>query len=168
MRMTNRGAVGSSSDQPGSHRHTAINFNSTDMVYVGEENRGAVRLWAAVILQAVTDYSRYRISQEYGSTKRKDLKGIELKRGREAMMWLFGEPSDSPRTFNWACQMLNLDPDRARRVIKRDWLNLAKINARDSTSYDSENEAAPTLPPTRQTKYRNKKYEDNKSMDVVA
>ena len=148
-------------------KYQAVNAEAASETYVGEENRAFVRLWAAVILQAVTDYSKYRIAQEYGSSKRSDLKGIEIKRGKEAMLWIFDTSTDAPRTFNWACQILKHDPDVARTIIKRDWKVLGKIKACDSTSYEldvsDEDIIAHSVPPTRQTNYRKPSNDNRKN-----
>jgi hypothetical protein len=153
------------------------NFNGEEITpYIDPEVKPLLRLWASVLIMAIQDYSKYRVSQEFGSDKRKDHQGVEKKRGLNALSWIFTDQSDAPKSFKWTCAMLGHDPERIRNKVKTDWQNLAKIRMEEPRSYstaanDSElDEDYMDIKPPR-SKYANKRKENqdenNQSVDVV-
>jgi hypothetical protein len=150
-------------------------MNSSDAInYVPPEFKPYLRVWASVLLQAILEYAKYRVTQEFGSTKRKDHIGIEKKRGLAALSWIFTDQSDEPKSFKWTCSVLGHDFERVRRIVKRDWQNLAKIRMEDYKSYgeaaNDDDDDEFQIPESKYANYGKSKKannENNQPVDVV-
>ena len=82
------------------------------------EHQCYLRLWAAKLVVHVRDY-QLGVKLQNNQTKRYSADArIEIQRNfKTADMWIH-DPRDGIGTFAWVCGLFNVDPQRARRVIK--------------------------------------------------
>lgn len=82
--------------------------------YVGEASSPEIKLWSAVLEQAIRDYAlgiaRKSQCSEYKS----------------AYLWIFSENQVAKNSFNNICYLCNLNPDSVRNKLKLEPLKILR------------------------------------------
>jgi hypothetical protein len=72
---------------------------------IGDENRAARRLWAAMFHRGILDYAEAAVSPK-----------ARAKIHPDPVPW-FESRANTPGAFDWLCDLFDLDPDRARMEV---------------------------------------------------